>query len=136
MHTSPDDPEREAFRKTCRGFLERDVLPFHSQWERDGIVSRDFWRAAGQAGLLAMGAPREFGGAARPEFRYAALLTEELVRARATAPGIVAHNDVVASYLLARTSPEQRERWIPGVVAGELVAAIAGVLDPTPAKGS
>ncbi|NDL55832.1 acyl-CoA dehydrogenase family protein [Phytoactinopolyspora mesophila] len=130
MRTSPDDPDHEAFRQRCRDFLERDVVPHHAQWERDGIVGRDFWRGAGKAGLLAMGAPAELGGAGRPEFRYAALLTEELIRARVTAPGIVAHNDVAASYLLARTTPEQRSRWVPGLAAGELVAAIA-ISEPT-----
>jgi acyl-CoA dehydrogenase len=118
-------PPHEEFRETCRDFLTREALPHHDQWERDGIVSRDFWLAAGKAGLLGMGVPSTYGGGDNTDYRYPAVLSEELVRAGVAAPGIVAHNDVVASYLARITSDEQRSRWLPGLCSGELVAAIA-----------
>lgn len=117
--------EHEDFRAVCRDLLEREAVPHHDDWERAGIVSREFWRAAGNAGLLGIGVPTEHGGAGKPDFRYAAILSEELIRAGVTAPGIVAHNDVLASYLATRTTLEQRARWLSGLCSGELVAAIA-----------
>ncbi|MYX00216.1 MULTISPECIES: acyl-CoA dehydrogenase family protein [unclassified Streptomyces] len=117
--------EHEDFRKMVRTFLEREAVPHHDRWEKEGIVDRELWRKAGAAGLLGMDAPTEYGGGGEPDFRYPAVFTEELIRARVTVPGFVAHNDVVASYLAARTTPEQRRRWLPGLCSGELVAAIA-----------
>lgn len=130
MQDSPYDPDHEEFRKLCREFLIREAVPHHDQWERDGIVSRELWHKAGKAGLLGIGVPAEYGGAGMPDFRYAAVLSEELIRAGVTAPGFVAHNDIVASYLSERTTPQQRARWLPGLCAGELVAAIA-LTEPT-----
>ncbi|GLW93310.1 acyl-CoA dehydrogenase family protein [Actinokineospora globicatena] len=122
-----DAYEREhgEFRDLCRAFLAREAVPYHDEWERDGIVSREVWRKAGKAGLLGLGVPVEHGGAGETDFRYVAVFIEELVRSRVTAPGFVAHNDIIAAYLSTRTTPEQRDRWLPGLCAGELVAAIA-----------
>lgn len=115
----------EEFRARCRATLAEHAVPHHDRWEAAGIVDRAFWRAVGGAGLLGVGIPTEHGGGGEPGFRYPAVLSEELVGAGVTAPGIVAHNDVVASYLATRTSTEQKARWLPGACAGELVAAIA-----------
>ncbi|MCX2968960.1 MULTISPECIES: acyl-CoA dehydrogenase family protein [Streptomyces] len=117
--------QHEDFRSMCREFLAREAVPYHDAWEKEGIISREFWRKAGKTGLLGMGVPEEYGGGGEPDFRYHAVLAEELVRAQVTAPGLIAHNDVVASYLATRTTPEQAERWLPGLCSGELVAAIA-----------
>ncbi|MEJ3655093.1 acyl-CoA dehydrogenase family protein [Actinomycetes bacterium KLBMP 9759] len=115
----------EEFRTRCRETLAEHAVPHHDRWEAEGIVDRAFWRAVGAAGLLGVGVPTELGGGGEPGFRFPAVLSEELVRAGVTAPGIVAHNDVVASYLAARTTAEQQARWLPGACSGELVAAIA-----------
>lgn len=125
MENTIYDPQHHEFRERCRTFLAREAVPHHDQWERDGIVSREIWRKAGGAGLLGIGVPAEYGGADQPDFRYVAVLSEELVRAQVTAPGFVAHNDMIASYLAKRTSPEQRQRWLRGLCSGELIAAIA-----------
>ncbi|QSB13979.1 acyl-CoA dehydrogenase family protein [Natronosporangium hydrolyticum] len=126
-HLEPEhfQPEHAGFRKLCQDFLAREAVPYHDEWERAGIVSRGFWRAAGAAGLLGVGVPAEYGGAGQPDYRYPQVLAEELIAAGVTAPGIVAHNDIVASYLATRTTAEQRARWLPGLCAGELIAAIA-----------
>ncbi|MET9297664.1 acyl-CoA dehydrogenase family protein [Streptomyces sp. NPDC003077] len=125
MENHAYETQHEDFRKLCREFLAREAVPYHDQWEKDGIVSREVWRKAGEAGLLGIGVPEEYGGGGEPDFRFPAVFSEELIRARVTAPGFVAHNDVIASYLATRTTPEQRKRWLPGLCSGELIAAIA-----------
>jgi alkylation response protein AidB-like acyl-CoA dehydrogenase len=130
MRDTPYDADHEEFRKLCRQFLIIEAVPHHAQWERDGIISRELWRKAGKAGLLGIGVPTEYGGAGKPDFRYAAVLSEELIKAGITAPGFVAHNDIVASYLFERATPGQRARWLPGLCSGELIAAIA-MTEPT-----
>lgn len=112
------------FRVACREFLDREAVPHHARWERDGMVDREFWAAAGAAGLLGPDVATEHGGGGGGA-RRAAVVAEELVRAHLTPPGIVAHNDVIAAYLQTRTTPEQRQRWLPRLCAGEWVAAIA-----------
>ncbi|WP_424217547.1 acyl-CoA dehydrogenase family protein (plasmid) [Streptomyces sp. BI20] len=119
------EAEHEQFRQTCREFLAREVLPHHARWESEGIVDRAVWRAAGKAGLLGIGVAPEHGGGGVADFRYPAVLAREIMWARATAPGFVAHNDVIATYLDGRATEEQRARWLPGLCSGELVAAIA-----------
>ncbi|MGL4745149.1 MAG: acyl-CoA dehydrogenase family protein [Dermatophilaceae bacterium] len=118
-------PGLDTFRATVREVLHEHATPHHDAWEREGRTPREFWRAAGAGGLLAPAAPPELGGAGLTDPRYAAAVAEELVRAGLTAPGIVAHNDVATSYVLGRGSSEQRRRWMPGLVTGECVAAIA-----------
>ncbi|MFC9797613.1 acyl-CoA dehydrogenase family protein [Streptomyces sp. NPDC127584] len=119
------EPEHEQFRDTCREFLAREVLPHHARWEREGIVDREVWRAAGRAGLLGIGVDPAYGGGGEQDYRYPAVFQREIMWARATAPGFVAHNDVIATYLAERTTEDQRKRWLPGLCAGELIAAIA-----------
>ncbi|MBH1933517.1 acyl-CoA dehydrogenase family protein [Streptomyces sp. AV19] len=125
MQTTVYEAQHEEFRQLCRTFLAREAIPYHDQWERDGIIGRELWTKAGAAGLLGIGVPTEYGGGGESDFRYPAVLSEELIRARVTAPGFVAHNDVIATYLSGRTTPEQRKRWLPGLCSGELIAAIA-----------
>ncbi|MFH8337778.1 acyl-CoA dehydrogenase family protein [Streptomyces sp. AM6-12] len=119
------ETEHEQFRDACREFLTREVVPHHARWERDGIVDREVWLKAGKAGLLGMGVAPEYGGGGERDFRYPAVFAQEIMWARATAPGFVAHNDVIAGYLSDRTTEEQRARWLPGLCSGELIAAIA-----------
>ena len=119
------DADHEAFRHTVRGFYERHVIPFHKQWEADGIVDRGVWLEAGKQGLLGMEVPEEYGGGGVADFRYNAVLAEENVRARASGIGFGLHNDVVAPYLLKLADDEQKQRWLPGFCTGEIITAIA-----------
>ncbi|OCQ52509.1 Acyl-CoA dehydrogenase [Photorhabdus australis subsp. thailandensis] len=113
------------FRQSCRDFLQREAKPYLTEWEKNGLISRDFWRHAGKAGLLGLGVARKFGGAQQPDFHYASVLTEELIRAEMTAPVIISHNDVIASYIDSHGTDDQRDRWLPKLCSGELIAAIA-----------
>jgi alkylation response protein AidB-like acyl-CoA dehydrogenase len=119
------DAEHDAFRDLARTFIAKEITPFHSQWEKDGQVSRDVWRAAGTAGLLGTDVPEEYGGGGVTDFRYNAVLTEELARAGASGIGFPLQNDVVAPYLLRLGTDEQKSRWLPGFCSGEIITAIA-----------
>jgi alkylation response protein AidB-like acyl-CoA dehydrogenase len=119
------ESEHEAFRRSVRGFVERQVVPFHEQWEKDGVVDRSVWLEGGKQGLLGMDVPEEFGGGGVKDFRYNCVISEELTRVGASGVGFTLHNDVVAPYLLDLTTDEQKARWLPGFVTGELITAIA-----------
>jgi alkylation response protein AidB-like acyl-CoA dehydrogenase len=117
--------EHEAFRDMVRSFIARHIAPYHEQWERDRMVSREVWLAAGSAGLLGIEVDEKYGGGGDPDFTYYLILDEELARAGAHGPGFSVHNDVIGPYLTRLASPEQRERWLPGYCSGELITAIA-----------
>jgi alkylation response protein AidB-like acyl-CoA dehydrogenase len=119
------EAEHDAFRDLARTFIAKEITPFHEQWERDGQVSRDVWLAAGRAGLLGTDVPEEYGGGGVPDFRYNAVLTEELTRAGASGVGFPLQNDVVAPYLLRLATDGQKQRWLPGFCSGEIITAIA-----------
>jgi alkylation response protein AidB-like acyl-CoA dehydrogenase len=119
------EPEHEQFRELCRQFLAREAVPHQERWETAGIVDRDVWRKAGAAGLLGMDVPQEYGGGGQADFRFNAVLVEEIVTAGCTGLGFGLHNDVVAPYLVELTTEEQRKRWLPGFCSGETVTAIA-----------
>jgi alkylation response protein AidB-like acyl-CoA dehydrogenase len=119
------EPEHDAFRELARTFIAKEITPFHDQWEHEGQVSRELWRAAGAAGLLGTDVPEGLGGGGQPDFRYNVVLTEELIGAGATGVGFPLHNDVVAPYLLRLATPEQQRRWLPGFCSGETITAIA-----------
>jgi alkylation response protein AidB-like acyl-CoA dehydrogenase len=117
--------EHDAFRDMVRAFIAKEVTPYHEQWERDGVVSRDVWLAAGRAGLLGIHIDEKYGGGGDPDYRYYVIVNEELARAGATGPMFQLHNDMIGPYLDRLCTPEQRERWFPGYCSGELIAAIA-----------
>ena len=119
------EPEHEDFRTSVRTFVEREVEPFHPGWETEGVVDRHVWLAAGEAGILGTDVPAEYGGGGEPDFRFQAVVLEELVRAGATGPGFGLHNAVVAPYLVELGTHEQKSRWLPGFCSGELITAIA-----------
>jgi alkylation response protein AidB-like acyl-CoA dehydrogenase len=121
------DDDHEAFRSTVQKFVAREVVPHLDEWETAGIVDREFFRRAGDAGLLAMAVPEEFGGGGVDDFRFNLVVAEEFaaVGAHAAALSITLHNDIVLPYLLHYASAEQQRRWLPGVVSGDLVLAIA-----------
>lgn len=119
------EPEHDLFRAAFRAFVEREIAPFHAEWERAGAVPRDLWRSAGRQGFLCMDVPEEYGGAGARDYRFNVVICEELWRAGATGPGFVLHTDIVVPYILHYGTPEQRQRWLPGCVSGECITAIA-----------
>jgi alkylation response protein AidB-like acyl-CoA dehydrogenase len=119
------DADHEAFRETVRTFLTKEVVPHHDAWEKAGQVDRAVWTAAGAAGLLGTDVPEEFGGGGVSDFRYNAVITEEIGRAGTSGLGFPLQNDVVAPYLLRLATDEQKQRWLPGFCSGEIITAIA-----------
>ncbi|TXS43542.1 acyl-CoA dehydrogenase family protein [Streptomyces sp. OR43] len=117
--------EHEAFRETVRTFLSKEVLPHYEQWEKDGIVSRGAWRAAGRQGLLGLAVPEEYGGGGNTDFRYSAVLAEEFTRAGTPGLALGLHNDIIGPYLTGLATEEQKRRWLPGFCSGEIITAIA-----------
>ncbi|MEU6777671.1 acyl-CoA dehydrogenase family protein [Nonomuraea angiospora] len=119
------DEEHLLYRETVREFMTREVVPHHAQWEKDGIVPREVWKKAGELGMFGFSVPEEYGGAGVTDFRYNAVILEEVMRSGATGLGFSLHNDVMAPYLVDLTNDEQKQRWLPGFASGELISAIA-----------
>ncbi|MEM9950550.1 MAG: acyl-CoA dehydrogenase family protein [Chloroflexota bacterium] len=119
------ESEHQMFRTAFRKFVEQEVAPHHEEWEKAGIVPRDLWQKAGEFGYLGMDVPEEYGGGGIKDFRYNTIITEELMRIGASGPGFGLHNDIVIPYILEYGSDEQKARWLPKMVSGELITAIA-----------
>ncbi|WP_104106090.1 acyl-CoA dehydrogenase family protein [Nocardioides sp. 616] len=125
MTTSVFEAEHDDFRQTVRTFLEKEVVPHHDQWEADGIVPRELWRKAGTAGLLCFDVPEEYGGPGIDDFRFNVIVSEEATKVGASGPGFSVHTDIIVPYLVTLASEEQKQRWLPGCVSGEIITAIA-----------
>lgn len=119
------EAEHESFRQTVRSFLEKEVVPFHDQWEKDGVVPRELWTKAGAQGLLCFDVAEEYGGPGVKDFRYNMVMAEELTRAGVNGPGFLVHTDIIVPYLSSLGTDEQKRRWLPGCVSGETITAIA-----------
>ena len=127
MQRTVFEPEHQMFRESVQGFLEREILPNVEAWDQAGIVDKSMFRKAGSAGLLGIAIPEEFGGGGVDDFRYNAVIDEVFTASGASAAGmcITLHNDVCLPYFIAYGNEEQRSRWFPGLVSGDLMTAIA-----------
>ncbi len=125
MRRTVYEPEHEQFREVVREFLAREVAPHSRAWEKAGIVDREVYRAAGRHGVLGFNVPKEFGGGGVDDFRFNAVVTEELAQAGPGTPAFSLHNDVIAPYFTSLTTSAQRQRWLPGFASGDLIGAIA-----------
>jgi alkylation response protein AidB-like acyl-CoA dehydrogenase len=119
--------EHDLFRDTVKAFYAKEVTPHHDRWDRDGIVDRSLFTAAGAAGLLAFQAPERFGGIGTDDFRFNAIMVEESQYAVVSGAGLSLslHTDICLPYFTDLTTEEQQERWLSGIVSGELITAIA-----------
>jgi alkylation response protein AidB-like acyl-CoA dehydrogenase len=121
------EPEHEDFRESFRRFLAKEVAPHHEAWERDGLVPRELFAAAGEHGFVAPQVPEAYGGAGVDDFRFNVVVNEEVSRAGLTGfgLGLTLHNDICLPYFLAYCDDEQKQRWLPGIASGELITAVA-----------
>jgi alkylation response protein AidB-like acyl-CoA dehydrogenase len=118
------EAEHDQLREVTRDFLAKYAVPFRDEWERRGDVGREIWRQAGAHGLLGLEVPEEYGGPGIRDYRFNAVISEEVARARAgIALGL--QNDIVAPYVISLGTQEQKQRWLPGMVTGELLGSIA-----------
>lgn len=122
--------EHTMFRDAVQRFVEKEITPYHAEWEEAGMVPRELWGKAGQMGFLGMAAPEQYGGGGVDDFRYNAILIEELAYAGATGPAIGVHNDIVIPYILHYGTEEQKARWLPAMCSGECITAI-GMSEPS-----
>lgn len=119
--------DHDLFRESVRQFIDTEIVPNVPKWEQEGRVDKEMFRKAGAAGLLGMAVPEQYGGGGVDDFRFNAVIVEEMMAADAFASGmcITLHNDVVLPYFLELCTEDQRERWLPGLVSGDLMSAIA-----------
>ncbi|MBL1074250.1 acyl-CoA dehydrogenase family protein [Nocardia sp. 2] len=131
MERSHYDDDHLAFAELARGFVRKEVAPHYLDWEAAGIVPRQVFARAGELGLLGFAVPQQYGGLGTADFRFNQALIEEFMEADCAGVGLnfALHNDICTPYLVRLTTAEQRERWLPGFVAGTAIAAI-GMTEP------
>ncbi|MFZ2239714.1 MAG: acyl-CoA dehydrogenase family protein [Gordonia amarae] len=127
MKRNQYDQTHDDFRASVRAFVATEIVPNHDKWEEAGRVDREMFSRAGELGFLGMAVGEEYGGLGEADFRYNAIIGEELQRAGVIGSGmcITLQNDVVLPYLMSATNDEQRKRWLPGMVGGEIMGAIS-----------
>jgi long-chain-acyl-CoA dehydrogenase len=118
--------DHEDFRDSVRSYVGRTIAPHFDEFVARRAIDRSAWRAAGTAGLLGLDVPDCWGGSGAQDFRFNAVLTEELASVSAgMASAFSIHCDIVTPYLVDLTTDEQKQRWLPGMVSGEIVTALA-----------
>src|SRR3954465_10049312 len=137
--------EHHIFRESVRRFVDREIVPFHAQWEKDGILPRELWLKAGAEGLLCCTVPEEYGGMGPDypsdgvpaeefgrmglDYLFDVVVFEELWRSGASGPGFLIHTDLVATYLLSFGTEAQKRQWLPKMVSGEAIGSL-GMTEP------
>lgn len=116
--------DHRIFRESFDKFLAQEVVPNYPRWEEEGCVSRELWSRAGAQGFLCPWVPEEYGGSGA-DFLFSVVLIESLARARGVGFSLGLHNDIVTPYLARLGNEEQKKRWLPKCVSGEIVTAIA-----------
>ncbi|OWK29719.1 acyl-CoA dehydrogenase family protein [Sphingomonas mucosissima] len=115
--------DHEAFRQTVRSFLAKEGVPYADQWEKDRLVPKSFWQKAGEVGMLCPTVPEEYGGLGL-DFGYNAIVDEEMAYSGVPA-GFSLQSDIVAGYMEHYGSEEQKKEWLPKMVSGDVITAIA-----------
>ena len=115
--------DHEQFRTSVRRFMERECAPHQEEWNQAGIVSRDVWRKAGKEGLLCVTLPTEYGGGGG-DFGHSSIIAEEMAYAGVSI-SFGLHSDIVAPYIARLGTEAQKQKWLPGICAGEQILAVA-----------
>ncbi|MCL2542855.1 MAG: acyl-CoA dehydrogenase family protein [Nocardioidaceae bacterium] len=125
------DEDHEAFRESARTWIERSVLPHTDEHIAAKALPREFWLDAGKNGMLGLQIPEEYGGSDAGDYRFQAVLQEELAKVGAAYPtchGI--HADITVPYIVDLGTEEQKQRWLPGCASGEILTGI-GMTEPS-----
>ncbi len=119
--------EHLLFAQSVRDFVAKEIVPYNAQWEKDHMVSRESWLKFGESGFLCMQVAEEYGGLGIQDFRYNAIVTEELARTGCAGPavGYPLHSDIVCPYIEHYGTEAVKQKWLPKMVSGEAIAAIA-----------
>ena len=123
-----DSEEHKMMRAMIQEFIANDILDQLEEWEKNGMVSREIWKRAGELGLLCLDIPEEYGGGGL-DFTFNALLIEEFAKKGITGPGFSLHSDIVAPYLLYYGTETQKQKYLPLMAKGEMITAI-GMTEP------
>src|SRR4030042_1820417 len=124
MEIVPYQDEHRIFRETFRKFLEKEIIPHVDEWEEEGIVPRWAWKKLGEHGFLCTSVPAKYGGQGA-DFLYSAILIEEMAKANFYGLSARLHSDVVVPYIVQFASEEQKNKYLPRCVAGDMLVAIA-----------
>ena len=119
------EADHEQLRETTKEYIERELVPNAEKWERERIVDRSAFVTAGKYGLIGFNMPEEYGGGGSDDFRFNAVIDEEIARYGGPAPSLSLQNDVVGPYFIRLCTEEQKRRWLPGIASGETIVAIA-----------
>src|ERR1700685_3904894 len=125
MRRTVFNEDHEAFRQVLRDFIEAEVVPHYQEWYDAGIVPRDFYYKLADLGLFGIEVPEEYGGAGLTSFKYSAIETEELARAGVSFGGQGVHVALCLPYIMKLGTEEQKKRWLPRFISGEMMFAIA-----------
>jgi acyl-CoA dehydrogenase len=117
--------DHEAFRQTIRDFIQAEVVPHYPGWAEQGYVPRDFYKKLGELGVFGIEVPEEYGGAGEKSFKFNAVITEECARAGVSFGGSSVHTALCLPYILKYGNEEQKRRWLPSFVSGDMMTAIA-----------
>ncbi len=120
--------DHEQFRDTVKKFIDREIAPYHQQWEEDGIVPRALWLKAGETGLLCCSIPEAYGGLGL-DYLFQVIMVEEMAKGGYTGPGFYIHSEMAATYIESFGSEEQKIQWLPKMVSGAAIAAL-GLTEP------
>ncbi|MBT3409856.1 MAG: acyl-CoA dehydrogenase [Halieaceae bacterium] len=121
-------PDHELFRDTVKKFIDREIAPFHDQWEKNGIVPRELWLKAGAEGMLCCTISEDYGGAGA-DYLYDVIVFEELFKSGFSGPGFLIHTDLVATYINSFGTEEQKSKFLPKMVSGEWIGSL-GMTEP------
>lgn len=121
------DDTHDLFRESFRSFVAAEMAPHVAQWEANGIMDREVYTKAGAHGFLGLAVPETHGGGGTTDFRFNAIISDELARANVGGGGLglTLHNDITTPYFIEYCNPEQADRWLPGIANGDLITAIA-----------
>jgi acyl-CoA dehydrogenase len=125
MRRTVFNEDHEAFRETIRDFIAAEVVPYYEEWREAGQAPREFYKKLGELGIFGIEVPEEYGGAGETSFKFNAIITEETARAGVSFGGSGVHTALCLPYLLKYATEEQKRRWLPPFIAGELMTAIA-----------
>ena len=129
MRRNVYQPIHDEFRAVVHRFFADEVVPEYPAWEQAGMPPRHFWKRAGELGILGIGVPEAYGGLPGSTFKHSAVVTEEAQKFGLALGGLRVHTDIAMPYFLEYANEQQKQRWLPGLVAGELVVAL-GMSEP------
>src|SRR4030043_2400992 len=116
--------EHRMFRDALRRFLAKEITPHVEEWEEAGIVPRRAWKKMGEQGFLAMGVPEEYGGFGA-DFLYSVIVIEEMIRTNHAGLAASLHTDIIVPYIVSFATEEQKHKYLPGCISGDIITAIA-----------